>query len=336
MPRVGIREVAALADVSMGTVSHFLNHPTRVSAEKAKRIQEAIEKLGFVRNNAGRQLRLGRSSTVAYIVPDVSNPFFATIAEGVERRAAQAGLSVFLANSGGDRAREDSYLALFEEQGVRGMLVASHDPIEDRLAAARTRGTPSVLVGRRANSAAQPSISIDDVSGGYLAARHLIEIGCRRIAFVGGPLGIQQIADRLQGASNAVRESGTAMLEIIDIEHRIISVGHKVGAELSGRPAEHRPDGIFAVNDLLGIGLVQTLVGNGVRVPEDIAVVGYDDIEYAENSLVPLTSVRPPHEDFGIAAVDLLLTVIGDAPLPAETQLVFAPDLVVRRSTTRG
>ncbi|MGN9912857.1 LacI family DNA-binding transcriptional regulator [Phytohabitans sp. LJ34] len=336
VPRVGIREVAAAAGVSMGTVSHFLNHPDRVSAEKAKRIQEAIDRLGFVRNNAGRQLRLGHSTTIAYIVPDVSNPFFATIAEGVERRAAQAGLSVFVANSGGDPAREDSYLDLFEEHGVRGMLVASPRAIEDRLAAIRGRGTPSVLVGQRASAPAQPSVSIDDVSGGYTAVRHLVDIGCQHIAFVGGPLSIRQVADRLQGASDAIRESGSATLEIIASEPRVIATGHKVAAELIGRTQGRRPDGIFAVNDLLGIGLVQTLATGGVDVPEEVAVVGYDDIEYAENSFVPLSSVRPPHEDFGVAAIDLLLAVLGETPPPEENHLVFTPDLVVRRSSSRA
>lgn len=335
MPKVGIREVAAYAGVSMGSVSHYLNHPSRVSAEKAKRIQEAIDHLGFVRNNAGRQLRLGRSTTVAYIVPDVSNPFFATIAEGVEKRAAQAGLSVFFANSGGDPAREDSYLDLFEEYGVRGMLVASPRPIETRLAALRSRGTPSVLMGRRSAAPAQPSISIDDVSGGRLAAQHLIEVGCRKIAFVGGPLSVPQVADRLQGASMAVRESGSATLEVIEGEPRVVSVGHKVAGTLVERPPEYRPDGVFAVNDMLGIGLVQTLVTGGIQVPEQVAVVGYDDIEYAENSLVPLTSVRSPHESFGVAAVDLLLGLLGEAPAPDNIQPVFSPDLVVRRSTSR-
>ena len=333
MARIGIREVAAQAGVSMGTVSHYLNHPSRVSAEKAGRIQAAIDSLGFVRNNAGRQLRLGRSTTMAYIVPDVSNPFFATIAEGVEQRASEAGLSVFLANSGGKRAREDSYLELFQEHGVLGILVASPEPIEDRLAAIKSRGTPSVLVGQLAASPAQPSVSIDDVSGGYLAARHLIEIGCRRLAFVGGPLSIRQVADRLQGASRAVREAGSATLEIIDVEPRVIAVGHKVGAEIAGRPEANRPDGVFTVNDMLGIGLVQTLVTSGVRVPEEIAVIGYDDIEYAENSLVPLSSIRPPHQEFGIAAVDLMLVMVEEKE--SDLHRVFAPELVVRRSAER-
>ena len=334
MAKVGIREVATLADVSLGTVSHYLNHPDRVSEEKARRIADAIEQLGFVRNNAGRQLRLGQSSAIAYIVPDVSNPFFATIAEGVEQRATEAGLAVFIANSSRDRAREDAYLELFEEHGVRGMLVASPRAIEDRLAAARTRGTPSVLVGQKSSSPAQPSVSIDDVSGGYLAAKHLIEGGCRRLAFVGGPLDIRQVGDRLQGASDAVREAPGVTLEVINVHERVIAEGHAVAQALVDRDPAQRPDGIFAVNDLLAIGLAQTLVTNGVIVPDDIALVGYDDIEYAENALVPITSVRPPHEDFGVAAVELLLGVLSDDP-PAETQVVFTPELRVRESSRR-
>jgi LacI family transcriptional regulator len=335
MAKVGIREVASLADVSLGTVSHYLNHPDRVSEEKARRIADAIEQLGFVRNNAGRQLRLGRSSTIAYIVPDVSNPFFATIAEGVEQRATEAGLAVFIANSSRDRSREDAYLELFEEHGVRGMLVASPRAIEERLAAARSRGTPSVLVGQRSSSPAQPSVSIDDVSGGYLAAKHLIEGGCRRLAFVGGPLDIRQVGDRLQGASNAVRETPGVTLEVIDVTERVIAEGHAVAREIADRDPARRPDGVFAVNDLLAIGIAQTLITSGVRVPDDVALVGYDEIEYAENALVPITSVRPPHEEFGVAAVDLLLAVVSGSP-PAETQVVFTPELVVRESSRRG
>ncbi|HEY9292163.1 MAG TPA: LacI family DNA-binding transcriptional regulator [Microlunatus sp.] len=327
--------MATYAGVSMGTVSHFLNHPDRVSAEKAQRIQSAIDQLGFVRNNAARQLRLGHSTTVAYIAPDVSNPFFATLAEGAEERAAEAGLSVFLANSRGERQREDSYLALFQEYGVRGMLVASPLAIEDRLEVIRRRGTPSVLVGRLAGSDQQPSVSIDDVLGGSLAATHLIDGGHRRIAFVGGPISVQQVSDRLQGASNAVRQSGTATLEVIDVETRLISTGHQIGSAIAARPPAARPDAIFTANDMIAIGLAQTLISSGIDIPGEIAVVGYDNIEYAENAIVPLTSVRPPHEEFGRAAIELLLEVIdSDKPL-ADPHRIFAPELVIRGSSRR-
>ncbi len=334
MAKVGIREVARVADVSVGTVSHYLNGTSPVSDDKSRRIQAAIDQLGFVRNNAGRQLRLGHSSTIAYVVPDVSNPFFATIAEGIEQRAAGRGLSVFLANSKGDQPREDAYLDLFEEHGVRGMIVASPGQIENRLASLSARGTPTVLMGQLASSPSQPSISIDDVLGGYIATKHLLDIGCRRIAFVGGPLSVRQVRDRLEGANRAVRESGAATLEVIDVETRVISAGHAVGDAIAARDPAMRPDGVFAVNDLVAIGMVQTLIAHGVRVPEELALTGYDDIEYAGSAIVPLTSVRPPHEEFGVAAVDLLLAVIdGEAPDPAH--LVFAPELVARASTAR-
>lgn len=333
MARVGIREVAALAGVAVGTVSHYLNHPDKVSDEKAQRIGQAIDALGFVPSNAGRQLRLGVSTVIGYIAPDVSNPHFAEIAESVERRASDLGVSVFLANSHRSREREDAYLRVFEQHQVRGLLVASHLPIEERLATVRSRGTPSVLVGQTAMSPEQPSVSIDDVEGGRQTLRHLLEVGCRRIAFVGGPLGIPQVAGRLSGAGEVAREFGAATLEVIETSDRTIRGGRAVGEALLARPAELRPHGIFAVNDLLALGILQILVAGGVRVPQDVALAGYDDNEFAQASLIPLTTVRGSHEGFGTAVVDLLFDVIEQRPVE-QPHRVFPPELVVRASTT--
>lgn len=325
--------MATLAEVSLGTVSHYINHPSKVSAEKRERIQKAIDQLGFVRNNAAWQLRLGRSGTIAYIAPDVSNPFFATIAEGVEQRAAAQGLSVFISNSNRSRAREDAYLELFESQRVQGMLVSSHHPIDDRLALIKSRGIPTVLIGQRAADPEQPSVSIDDITGGYMAARHLVELGRQRIAFVGGPLGIRQVADRLEGAGNAIKDHPTVTLEVVNGTNRTIAEGREIGRALLARPAANRPDAVFAVNDLLALGILQVLVLGGVRVPEDVALVGYDDIEFGEASIIPLTTIRAPHEGFGFAAVDLLVNEMSDEPTDAPKQVIFQPELVVRAST---
>lgn len=332
MARVGIRDVAVLAEVAVGTVSNYLNHPDRVSPDKAERIRSAIETLGFVPSNAGRQLRLGTSQVIGYLAPDVSNPYFAGIAERVERRADERGVTVFLANSHRSREREDAYLAVFEQHRVKGMLVSSHLSIEDRLAQLRRRGTPSVLVGQRAHTEEQPSVSLDDVSGGEQAMRHLLEVGCRRIAFVGGPLGIPQVADRLSGSSSQLR-SGAATLEVIDQPDRTVQGGIEVGRALASRPSSARPDGIFAVNDLLAIGIMQQLVLAGVAVPREVAIVGYDDNEFAEASLIPLSSVRGRHEGFGVAVVDLLFDAIERREI-AEPHRMFEPELVVRASTT--
>jgi len=332
MAKTGIRGVAEVAGVAVGTVSNYLNHPDRVSADKALRIQAAIDQIGFVPSNAGRQLRLGVSSVIGYISPNVSNPYVSEIAESVERRATERGVTVFLANSHRSREREDDYLAVFEQHQVLGLLVSSDGPIEDRLASVRRRGTPSVLVGQRAVSSEQPSVSIDDVSGGRQAGRHLLEIGCRRLAVVGGPLSLPQIADRFAGLSEVVRESGGATLEFIDETDRSVRGGLSVGAALMARAPEMRPDGIFAVNDLLALGIMQVLVLGGVRVPQEAAIIGYDDTAFAEGSLIPLTSVRGRHDGYGTAVVDLLFDVIEGRAID-DPHRVFAPDLVIRAST---
>ncbi|GAB3601574.1 LacI family DNA-binding transcriptional regulator [Microbacterium tumbae] len=335
MARVGIREVAALAGVSLGTVSNYLNHRDRVSAERAERIRAAIESLGFVPNNAGRQLRLGRGSAIAYLAPDVSNPYFTELAEAVELAAAQRRVSMFIANSHRDRAREDDYLHFFEQNQVLAMLVASHWPIEERLEGLRRRGTPSVLVGQAAMSHEQASISLDDVEGGRLAMAHLIEEGCARVAVVGGPLNITQIGDRLAGASEAIRAAGrTVSLEVIQEDDRTIRGGRTVAELLLSRPPEQRPDGIFAVNDLLALGIMQTLVDSGISIPRDVAIVGYDDIEFGGASLIPLTSIGGRHADFGTAAVDLLFQEIEGRAIKQRHRL-FTPELVVRASSRR-
>lgn len=338
-PRPGIRQVAARAGVAVGTVSAYLNHPDRVSAERARRIAEAIDELGFVPSSAGRQLRLGVSSLIGYLSPDVSNPHFSEIAQEVEYRAERLGMTVFFAHSHGDREREDAYLEAFEQRQVRGLLVSSFEPIETRLAAMRERGTPSVLVGRRARDEHQPSVSIDDVSGGRQAAEHLIANGCRHLAFVGGPMPVQQVTDRLGGAGRAVAEAPGCALEVVEVAERSIVAGRAVGAALAARPESERPDGVFAANDVLALGVLQALVAGGVSVPGEIALVGYDDNEFAEASLIPLTSVRARHEDFGAAAVDLLFEAIEHAGRPpaanAVAQRVYEPELIVRESSRR-
>lgn len=340
MSRPGIRQVAARAGVAVGTVSAYLNHPDRVSAERARRIAEAIDELGFVPSSAGRQLRLGVSSLIGYLSPDVSNPHFSEIAQEVEYRAERLGMTVFFAHSHGDREREDAYLEAFEQRQVRGILVSSFQPIEARLAAMRERGTPSVLVGRRACDELQPSVSIDDVSGGRQAGEHLIANGCRRLAFVGGPLPVQQVADRLEGMRSAAVGASVPPPEVIEVAERSIAVGRAVGAALAARPAAERPDGVFAANDVLALGVLQALVAGGVSVPGEVALVGYDDNEFAEASLIPLTSVRARHDDFGAAAVDLLFEAIEHGTGPradgATSQRVYEPELIVRESSRRA
>lgn len=323
--------------MSIGTVSHFLNAPERVSAEKRERIQAAIQTLGFVRNGAAGQLRNGRSQIIGYVAPEVSTPYFGLVAEGVEARASQAGYSVLIASSHGNAQRELELIAMFEEQRVDGLIVATRHEIEDQLAQVRARGIPSVMFSREARSTHQPSVTVDDRRGGFLVGQHLWETGRRRIAFAGGPFAIKPVADRFTGLQEALSPHQDASIEVIDCADRSIDDGVRIGGALAGRDTHHRPDAVFAVNDMIAMGVMQALIERGVRVPDDIAVVGYDDVPFAAASIVPLTSVRASRGTHGEAAFELLLEAIeaGDSsPIPAPARhLVFEPALHVRLSS---
>src|SRR6266540_1971107 len=203
-----IRDVAAEAGVSVGTVSNVLNRPELVAPATRARVEQAIAALGFVRNESARQLRAGRSRTLGLLVLDVSNPFFTDVARGVEDAAAAAGLAVILCNSDEKEERERSYLDLLEEHRVHGILITPVKGVSERLRQMQLRGTPVVLLDRWASTRNHCSVSVNDVYGGELAVTHLVERGHRRIAFVGGPFSIKQVHDRHDGARRALLAAG--------------------------------------------------------------------------------------------------------------------------------
>lgn len=336
-PAVSIRDVAERAGVALGTVSNVLNRPHKVAEPTRKRVQDAIEELGFVRNDAARQLRAGLSRTVGLVVLDVGNPFFTAVSRGVEDRAAEDGLSVLLGNSDEAESREAAHLDLFEQQRVRGLLISPVGDVYSQLGRLRERGTPIVLVDRPAETHPYSSVWVDDVAGGRMGVEHLVTTGRRKIAFVGGPATLRQVADRRSGAEQAV--AGTdASLEIIDTEGLSVGDGHAVGAALAARPDADRPDAVFAANDLVAIGLMQTLAMLDQRlVPQEIALLGYDDIDFAAATVIPLSSIRQPAELIGRTAVELLLReleAIESGHDVDHEQVVFQPELVVRASTS--
>ncbi|WP_228545866.1 LacI family DNA-binding transcriptional regulator [Microcella flavibacter] len=329
----GIRDVAQRAGVSVGTVSNVLNRPERVTPATVERVHAAIAELGFVRNDAARQLRAGRSGTVGLVVLDVRNPFFTELARGAEDAAAEHGLAVILGNSDESPEREAAYLDLFDEQRVRGVLISPLGDVSERLARLRSRGTPTVVVDRSVAGSGLSSVSVDDVAGGELAVRHLLEQGRRRIAVLVGRPGIRQVADRLAGARRAAAGVSDATIEVVEADGLTVLDGRRAGEQLLSRSVDARPDAVFAVNDLLAVGVLQALVMTGsVRVPGEIALVGYDDIDFAAAAVVPLTSVRQPSHLIGATALRMLLEESDDSGLEPRT-VVFQPELVVRASS---
>jgi LacI family transcriptional regulator len=329
---VSVKDVAAAAGVSLGTVSNVLNRPEKVLPATREHVLAVIDDLGFVRNDAARQLRAGTNRAVGMIVLDVRNPFFTDVAQGVEERLGEHRRPLILGNSGQDARRESTYLDLFEEQRVSGLLITPVGQVLPRLRRLRDRGTAVVVVDRRTGTREFSSIAVDDKRGGRIAAQHLVDTGRRRIAFVGGPKGLNQVKHRLRGAQDVIDATPRTTLTFVETPTMDADAGRQAAEQLLALPKRSRPDAIFAANDLIALGVLQALTLAGVRVPDDVAIVGYDDIDFAASAAIPLTSVRQPREQLGAVAADTLLEVIAD-PRAKVRDVVLEPELVVRRST---
>ncbi|MEV4597807.1 LacI family DNA-binding transcriptional regulator [Amycolatopsis sp. NPDC049253] len=326
---VGIKDVAKRAGVSIGTVSNVVNRPHVVATATRNRVLSVIQELGYVRDESARQLRAGRSRIMALLVLDLGNPFFVDVARGAEEAAHAQGINIITCNSGQRVETEASYLAMLAEQRVRGVLLSPVDTGGDAMQAFRRSGIPYVFVDRKVPADEASSVSVDDVAGGALAARHLLETGHHHIGFVNGPTILTQCRDRDAGVRSVLTGSG-ARLSGVEAVGLDVASGRDAGARLLGMSP--RPTAVFCANDLLALGVLQAMVGAGVRVPDEMAIVGYDDIEFAGAAAVPLTSVRQPAFRLGRTAAEQLLAETEENP-PPHRQEVFTPELVVREST---
>ncbi|QNA93972.1 MULTISPECIES: LacI family DNA-binding transcriptional regulator [unclassified Microbacterium] len=323
--RVSMKDVADRAGVSIATVSHVLNQPGRVTPQTTASVVRAMNDLGFVRNQLARQLRTGTGTTIGMIVLNVANPFFANLAHACEKSAEETGQSILLASSDQLPHREDRYLALLEEHRVNGLLVAPVGGPSVSMARLRDRGMPIVLFGNW--TPAFCSVVLDDEEGGYLVAKHLIESGRRRLAFIGGPIG--QVNAKWRGVQRAVLEGGGTLVRRVDTRDQTSHDGRAAVEELLADGPD--VEGIIAVNDLTALGVLAGLSSAGLRVPDDVALTGYDDIEFAASASVPLTTVRQPIDEIAREALSLLR---DEAERPHEHRnVVLTPELIVRDST---
>lgn len=330
----GIREVAEQAGVSLGTVSNVLNRPEMVAEATRLRVQAVIEQLGFVRNGSAHQLRAGRSNHLGLVVLDVTNPFFTEVARGVEDAANEAGYVVILCNSDNSPEKEGRYLHVLQEQRTAGILIT---PVQNDVAYLqhlRQQEIAIVLLDRPSRARDLCSVAIDDALGGELATRHLLELGHRRIAFVSGPLSIRQYAERRRGARRAIKMAGLDPNEIMS-ETLIAAQNARSGEQCVETLLTHtlQPSAIFCANDLLALGVMRGLGQRGIKIPDEIALVGYDDVEFASMLSPALTSIRQPKYQLGRAAAELLLHEINATEKHQHTQIMYQPELIVRSST---
>jgi LacI family transcriptional regulator len=327
---VSLRDVAKAAKVSVGTVSNVLNRPEVVAPETLARVQGTIKDLGFVPNGFARHLRSGHSRTLGLIVPDVANPFFTEVARGVEDAASKRDYAVFLCNSDESASKEDRYINVLIEQQVRGVLITPTDVKSDRLDAMRDRGIAVALVDREIKGRKQCSVSVDDVHGGQLGIEYLTGLGHTEIAWVCGPDSIPQVADRGAGVAKAAKFAG-AKVETIRVSLMNTTQGEEAAKKILA--LKTTPTAIFCANDLVALGVMRTLRENKFKIPEQVSVLGYDDIEFAASAAVPLSSISQPAYQMGVTAADLLLNECEEADTHEHQQIRFQPQLVERAST---
>ena len=327
---VSLRDVAKAAKVSVGTVSNVLNRPEVVAPETLARVQGTIKDLGFVPNGFARHLRSGHSRTLGLIVPDVANPFFTEVARGVEDAASKRDYAVFLCNSDESASKEDRYINVLIEQQVRGVLITPTDVKSDRLDAMRARGIAVALVDREIKGRKQCSVSVDDVHGGQLGIEYLTGLGHTDIAWVCGPDSIPQVADRGAGVAKAAKFAG-AKVETIRVSLMNTTQGEEAAKKILA--LKTTPTAIFCANDLVALGVMRTLRENKFKIPEQVSVLGYDDIEFAASAAVPLSSISQPAYQMGVTAADLLLNECEEAGTHEHQQIRFQPQLVERAST---
>lgn len=333
---VTLRDVARLANVHPGTVSRALNAETRalVNPETAQRVLQAAEQLGYRPNPIARGLKTNRSYTIGVLIPDLTNPLFPPIARGIEDRLDEDGYTPLIASTDNDPERERVDFETMRARQVDGFITAparaDHDLLDDIAAA----GLPIVLVNRRLIDGGLPAVSVDDAEGMRIAVAHVVDLGHRRIAHIAGSQRLSTGHYRLHGFLEAMREH---RLEpdpdlVVFSDAFTEEEGARLARELLDR--DPRPTAIIAANDLLALGCFDALRERGLSCPGDVSVIGFNDMRFADRFDPPLTTVRLPHYDMGVAAATLLLERLGDADAPVR-QILLPPALVVRGSTGR-
>jgi LacI family transcriptional regulator len=332
--RVTIRDVARLASVSIGTVSNALNNPALVAPDTLQRVVSAIEATGFVRSTAARQLRGGPSRSIGVVILDVANPFFTEMVRGAERALRDDGYVLVLCSTDESADRERYYLRLLEEHRVEGILVTPAERDLSHIEALADRGIPTVLLDRESTDGALCSVTVDDVRGGEMAAAHLFGQGHERIYLVNGPSSIRQCADRRRGARRAARRAGLAVDHaVVEIAVPALTIDHGEACVDEMLSVRARPRAVMCANDLLALGVLRALTERGVRVPDEMSVVGYDDVSFASMLSPALTSVRQPKFEIGAAGAELLLEESRDVG-HVHRVVRFEPEIAIRASSS--
>jgi len=323
-----IKQVALAAGVSYTTVSHVLNETRPVSVAARERVLAAAKALHYVPSALARSLRSQTTGTIGLIIPNNTNPYFSEVARGIEDTCYAAGYSVILCNSDDDPAKQLAYLNVLVTKRCDGLIMAALAQTDGDLL--RQRRVPAVFLDRAPEGLENDVVAIDNLAGGALAGRHLLALGRKRIGCIGGPSALEVSDQRIAGMQQAL--GGALDANLCDAGDFSSASGHAAALRLLRRPAFERPDALFCCNDMMAIGVLRAAAELGIHVPDQLAVVGFDDIDLAQFVHPPLTSVSQGTRALGNITAECLLARIA-APGRARQHRRVDPVLNVRGSS---
>lgn len=326
-----IRDVAALAGVSVATVSRVLGDSPRVRDETRQRVLEAIERLHFRPSVVARGLANGRLQALHLIIADIRNPFYAEVARGVEDTVFENGFTLVVSNTDDEAEREQLYLEATTQYGFAGVILMSALETDELVAVVQGLNCPIVLLNRYLRGCDTDAVLVDNYRGGYLATEHLIRLGHRRIGHLSGPLRSSASRERLRGFQQAMEDYGLRV-DPSWLEEGNLRLESGVRYALSCLQGQRDVTAVFAANDMMAIGLIDTLVRHGWGVPERLSVIGFDDIAFSGLKGISLTTVRQPQYEMGVTAAELLIDRIR-VGVRETNRVVFTPTLVERGTT---
>lgn len=329
---ITIRDVAKAAGVSKSTVSRVLNSEPGVSEPARNAVLAAIKELNYTPNALARGLTTSRTATIGLIISDITNSFHAQVARGVEDLASDYESNVILCNTDGRPEKESAYIKLLLEKRVDGIIFTSVQRDESNLTSILEKGVPFVFAGRTLPNVEADSVVVDNVLGGFQATNHLIRLNHRRIAYISGPSHVSANLDRYEGYRQALQKAGIEVDKDIVVEGDFRQEG---GYRAMNILLDTAPDvtAVFAANDNMALGALEAIFERNLKVPGDIAIVGFDDIPFAGLCLVQLTTIRQPKYDIGAIAARMLFQRIenpekGNSP----NKVVLPPRLVIRKT----
>lgn len=328
---IKIKDVARAAGVSPATVSRVLNGTGRVSADRAERVRAVVAKLGYQPFSPARALRRQATDVWAVIVADIENPFFTLIVRGIEDGAQKRGFRVMLCNSDEDLEKEAGYIDVALAERMGGVVIAVASTQKSRLAPLLERGVPVVAIDRRPAGHDVDCVLVDNKLGAAQATAHLLEAGARRIACITGPRRVSTANERVAGYEEALRAAGRTLEASLVVREDFRPRGGYDAIQRLCAGAE-QPDAVFVANNLMTVGALRSLRDLGLRVPDDVRVVGFDDAPWAALVQPPLTVVSQPAYEIGRIAAELLLEKRED-PGREPREVMLVPELIVRESS---